>query len=493
MNVFYYNDMEEVADLNLLIGRTTLSSVRTRQAAESYVDSVLKQLVFSDVKECVALATGIKTKKLITRKTRRPRSSRASGGFYTGGIRENTELMTEFLAIMDSVHDFGRGAPADSGSSLESLTEVFGIMGRPESYFDPAIRHAVRTGVSDKFERELLRFLTTEDFLVLGGKLILNTLRRCNLLKVNQTLDNRTGQAQYRQQQKFNKTDENFKIYEIWSFKQQSSIRNIIEFKQLLELHQKLTALCGSRSMVLDTFTDTDDEIMRYATAADMIHQVTMERFELKGQELAICLPNVQLDEMGKLQRLLDKAAQLRQRVRVASNRFITCDANLYDSARTAASVFVDTRATGSIPQCESFSLQGVVGSPQQLCLKILNVDVTIDPSLVNRVSSKQSVFDLLDEDLTSETGVSSVTVGRPAALKRLHPVLTALSKRDRLGLKRAGDWGQVEYCKRRDHVFVTRDRLAALYAYHRKTRFIFYRNLQEMAGFRHVFVCYQP
>ena len=477
-------------DLSLLIGRTTLSSVRTRADAETYVDSIMKLLAFSDVKECVALASGIKPKNLVTRKTRRPKSG---GRKHTGGIRENYEQMTEFLAIMDSIHDFGRGAPGEVGSSIESLTDILNIMGRPEAYFDPAVRSAIRTGVSDTFERQLLRHLTQVEHLILGNKLILNTLRRCDLLKTYQAFDNRTGQAQYKQQQKLNKVDENLKYFEIWSFKQQATLRNIIEFKQLLELHQRLTALCDSRSMVLDTLTDTDDEIMRYATAADMIHQVTTDRFELRGQELYDAFSSVQPDERRKLHRLLTKAAHLRQNMRVATNRFITCDANIYDSATTAASLPVDERATGSVPQCQNFSLEGVTGNLQYLRLKILEVDIEIKPSLINRVSSKQSVFDLLDEDRSPAPTVKSVTVTRPAELRQLGPVLTAMSKKDRLALKRAGDWAQVEYCKLRNHVFVTRDRLAALYAFHRKSKFIFYRNLQETAGFRHVFVCYKP
>lgn len=477
-------------DLSLLVGRTTLSSVRSRADAEAYVDSIIKLLEFSDVKECVALAFGIKPKNLVTRKTRRPKSG---GRKHSGGIRENYEQMTEFLAIMDSIHDFGRGAPGEAGSSLESLTDILDIMGRPEDYFDPAVRSAIRTGVSDTFERQLLRHLTQSQNLILGNKLILNTLRRCDLLKTYQAFDNRTGQAQYKQQQKFNKVDENLKFYEIWSFRQQASLRNIIEFKQLLELHQRLTALCDARSMVLDTFTDTDDEIMRYATAADMIHQVTTERFELRGQELHNAFPNVQLDERGKLHRLVTKAAVVRQNMRVATNRFITCDANVYDSATTAAALPVDERSTGNVPQCQNFSLAGVTDDLQHLRLKVCEVDVDIKPSLINRVSSKQSVFDLLDEDQSAAPSVKSVTVTRPAELRQLGPVLTALSKKDRLGLKRAGDWSQVEYCKLRNQVFVTRDRLAALYAYHRRIKFIFYRNLQEAAGFRHVFVCYKP
>ena len=41
-------------------------------------------------------------------------------------------------------------------------------------------------------------------------------------------------------------------------------------------------------------------------------------------------------------------------------------------------------------------------------------------------------------------------------------------------GLKRAGDWGQVEHCVKYNKVFVTSDKLAAMYAYYRNVRFIY-------------------
>ena len=47
------------------------------------------------------------------------------------------------------------------------------------------------------------------------------------------------------------------------------------------------------------------------------------------------------------------------------------------------------------------------------------------------------------------------------------------------VALKRAGDWGQVEHCRRYNKVFVTGDRLAAMYAWYRGIRFV-YMQYQE-------------
>ena len=42
--------------------------------------------------------------------------------------------------------------------------------------------------------------------------------------------------------------------------------------------------------------------------------------------------------------------------------------------------------------------------------------------------------------------------------------------------MKRAGDWAQVEACKRKGLIFLTEDRLAALYAFYRKVPFVLIR-----------------
>lgn len=53
------------------------------------------------------------------------------------------------------------------------------------------------------------------------------------------------------------------------------------------------------------------------------------------------------------------------------------------------------------------------------------------------------------------------------------------------LALKRAGDWGQVEHCKRHNIVFVTADKLAALYAAYRDVpcMYLKYRGVQSYNG----------
>jgi hypothetical protein len=52
------------------------------------------------------------------------------------------------------------------------------------------------------------------------------------------------------------------------------------------------------------------------------------------------------------------------------------------------------------------------------------------------------------------------------------------------MAIKRCCDWGQVENCERYDKVFVTMDRLAAVYAYYRKVKYIFIRDMRDIARY---------
>lgn len=58
--------------------------------------------------------------------------------------------------------------------------------------------------------------------------------------------------------------------------------------------------------------------------------------------------------------------------------------------------------------------------------------------------------------------------------------LIHTLSFANAVSFKRAGDWGQVEHCKRYDKIFITFDRLAALYAYYRNVKFIYVRFIQK-------------
>ena len=124
------------------------SDIHNMENAISFVRGILPSLTYLDLKECISLATGLKASKLQSRKTRTPKKSKRTKSRRSkkgGAIRRDDELMTEFLAIMDSIHDFSRDprrAALDSRDeqedmeSMESLHDLLNVMGRQESFFD---------------------------------------------------------------------------------------------------------------------------------------------------------------------------------------------------------------------------------------------------------------------------------------------------------------------------------------------------------------------
>lgn len=71
--------------------------------------------------------------------------------------------------------------------------------------------------------------------------------------------------------------------------------------------------------------------------------------------------------------------------------------------------------------------------------------------------------------------------------------MLRAVDDATALALKRAGDWGQVEHCVRHGKVFVTADKMAALYAYYRRAKFVLVQTQdnREAVGFLPTFIRY--
>ena len=346
-----------------------------------------------------------------------------------------------------------------------------------------------RKGCNASCKKDAVFFF--HEFIVFDGgrKTIHNTLRGCDLHPSNDLFSARAGVTQYRQQQKFSKGQDKLKPFEIWSERQNSTEKLKITFKQILYTHTEIVKAVGDCHMILDTFSFDDDAIMRYVLAMQLITEASLTLFDLRDPTLF----GVEDDELGKVGRLLNKACQMRQKQRVKEPRFVTCDANLYDAAITSSRLELDRSPTGRVPQCANLVFNGLDIDPTRVNLKISNVPICILASLSRQLSSKTKVIDYFYSPTSALTNQQDLVISKRADLSAVNHIICSLPKKDILGLKRAGDWAQVEHCRQRRQVFVTRDRLAALYAYHRGVRFLFYRNIQQSFGIKHVFMLHTP
>jgi hypothetical protein len=143
-------------------------------------------------------------------------------------------------------------------------------------------------------------------------------------------------------------------------------------------------------------------------------------------------------------------------------------DANLFDSAYNATKFEYDDRETGIVinnnPRIE---LGGLQVSSQGTASR-----ARINDFELNLTSKQASKY-------FSINNIRNVIMGKllnDPINKKLYP----LGESGLYAVKRAGDWGQVENCRKYDKVFFTSDRLAALYAQFRGVKFVFMAFEQE-------------
>jgi len=144
-------------------------------------------------------------------------------------------------------------------------------------------------------------------------------------------------------------------------------------------------------------------------------------------------------------------------------------DANVFDAASVsfASARAVDARPTGPVYLDDA---------PYQITL--LGLDAAGSVSVVlhdRRTAGAEAAAPLTlvfsDRDATAWCSKRMVHSAKPSSpFATCRPAL-------RYAVKRAGDWGQVEHARRYGKVFVTGDRLAALYAWYRDVPFVYTRD----------------
>ena len=158
-------------------------------------------------------------------------------------------------------------------------------------------------------------------------------------------------------------------------------------------------------------------------------------------------------------------------------------DSNLFDPSITFVEndgiehYMRDNRPTGSIYDINICSYQvyldGVKYDESEPHKSKINTHVTIAE---NQLDDTFFIYDELSQDTFSFKNIRR-TINDANVYNHVSPPnantiplhLYKYTDETILALKRAGDWGQVEHCKRYNKIFVTGDRYAALYAYFRK------------------------
>ena len=177
-----------------------------------------------------------------------------------------------------------------------------------------------------------------------------------------------------------------------------------------------------------------------------------------------------------------------------------TCDATLFDSAINA--VGIDTSPTGSVYSHRNYQvdLHGAEQRPSGKILKFRIYSASTNATMTRELTGKQAAKYFSINHLKAIM-TKSISPSDP-----IDSSLAAFDNETLYAVKRAGDWGQVQHCKIYDKVFVTRDKLAAMYARACGVKFVFMAFEQTLSSqmlrllpegfpsyFRYSFTCSRP
>lgn len=234
---------------------------------------------------------------------------------------------------------------------------------------------------------------------------------------------------------------------------------------------------------------DNSDFVMRIILGLTVIYNDIKTRLD-KGNESPAQLMREALDGKSPSIEVPDlteaEAAFARAKGLDAKWTCRSCDASMMDAAHHDC--IVHEAATGDVFHPQSavqVTLRGATVRDDSYPVQEYDFDVSskvaaVEPTTPDREKVSKTVYSMLDDtkgyawtswywgdsevDHSKDHMNSTLKTlkGIPATLARLRNGAVALA------MKRAGDWGMIQHCKRYGMVFVTTDRFAALYAAYR-------------------------
>ena len=168
---------------------------------------------------------------------------------------------------------------------------------------------------------------------------------------------------------------------------------------------------------------------------------------------------------------LADVIQQLNERVAVEWAT-VACDATMLDAAdHGVLDGTLDTRATGQVFHASSVATVRLMGVATEQSGDAAEDDDSEDdePGLTYKcsyaVTCAREGVDVVKHDVDARSVDWSTSSCGALIAGQIDLPFYTIGSAANFALKRAGDWGMVEHCAKFDHVFVTSDKLAALYA----------------------------
>ena len=435
-----------------LLENDFLQTITSLNQARTWVDQVVAESRPLEILHFVELFLGSGT-------TRERRRRKKGGAIQDQCDDENDPRMYRLLALTDSVHD---GLSQRFRQSPESIMRYMQMDADdlPQG-LKPATLRKEDDVIDFLHRRKKLRFRRDEVANPChGADLAHFDVQEARVVNKNPQTDILT--VTYRQAAEAVKRSDNsasrrvlcVPVYSMLQMHNSASSKlRRIQLSQLLDLAARMRTWFGQTCVFQP---DTYHPILKFIVATKWISKAFFEKFVV---DRAYTVVKYALE----ISRAIARAGEVRTEWET-----VLCDANYYDGTSISDPLPVDTAGTGWVFR------HGIPGiSPHNIRLEGISDNGKVRFSeLLNGTLE----FDELEREETRPNFSTAAVFSKLPGAPRSRGILSNAESCELLNMKRAGDWAQVEACKRSGRLFLTEDRLAALYAFYRKVPFVLIR-----------------
>jgi hypothetical protein len=382
--------------------------------------------------------------------------------------------LAKFFAAVDSIHDFG----------LETINYVEAVM---VADFPVGLK-------PEDVENENVFIQHLANMPVLrwaDGTQLPNPAYRCNFIDApfvirrspTATMDELYEKQQNHYRGKNNSGGVQFVPVDVWTImdetiqeKQQLAhiVTEVIQLTQMAECIGVMRKRLGSCAFVVDA---SGNSLWTALLGARYLNHTFWSRFKVEPAMATRDLDSVLKIYIRKLDPDLDAIQWTVE----------TVDANLWDAGNNASPFPLNmTQTTGPIfpvslgPQ---IALHGITNRGERKVHAVITEEGASKPiilAMTNNQTTKEfstnHLRDVIEKHATREMHLKYGLKWNHRYKTPMEADLFKLAPTTLFALKRAGDWGQVQWCARHNAVFWTADKMAALYAYVRGVRFVWTR-----------------
>ena len=453
-------DDEFIADPDSYFHRDRMLAVRDAATADAYVDP-LRNASVHQLEAVIKAMYQVTEARLNSEMRERPPPPKMKGG--SSGLQPQ---FYKFMSFCDTVHDFieKNDSPEEKVEQIAELQAVLDVeLPREVTLYDMAN------------EQALVRMLPSRHALTFATGAIANPLFGANILDnfdlvaaSNAHPDADLEQLYAMQHHSLlGKIGARCKLIPVDVIcaadarNENLAILNLLHVAQLIGVMR--TRFGHDAQFQLDT---TDDQLVLLACSLEHISAAFLRKF--------VVAP------------LLDQVRdRLKQHMRENNIEIhwttALSDANIFDAAEKSTTLPIDPRPTGPIfkaPLPYQVDLQGIhVDRQNRRFVNATLADANGQP-YTRAIAGNEAKLTFSTNSIKLLVKLQKVSTP-----KTLQDHVANCSRPFKYALKRAGDWGQVEHASKYGKVFVTSDKLAALYAWCRGVRFVYLRRQEKLSG----------